>query len=219
MTALAAPPLTTPTQSAPAPAPVPTSAPAPSLALFAPRPFLWTVADFHRVGETGVFDNRRPVLINGHLQEQGIMNPPHAIAVELATSAIPTAFGTGWRVRVQLPLVFGLDTDPMPDLAMIAGSPRDAGPTHPTTAALVVEVSDTTLAFDLTVKAELYATAGIAEYWVLDLTARRLFVFRDPGPLAAGGIAYRTHQTLAPGESIAPVAAPNNPIAVADLLP
>jgi Uma2 family endonuclease len=83
----------------------------------------------------------------------------------------------------------------------------------------VLEVSDTTLALDLTEKAELYATAGIADYWVLDLTGRRLLVFRDPAPVAAGGAAYRTHQTLAPSESVAPLAAPNSPVTVADLLP
>lgn len=191
--------------------------PVPSPVL-APRPFRWTVADFHRVGETGVFDGRRPVLIRGVLLEQGMMKPPHAIAVELAMNALQVAFGAGWRTRVQLPLVLGLDTDPMPDLAMIAGSPRDSL-THPATAALVVEVSDTTLAADLTEKAELYATAGVADYWVLDITGRRLFVFRDPAPIPDGGSAYRTHLTLGPTESVVPLAAPNATVAVADLLP
>ncbi len=190
----------------------------PAFRTFTPRPLRWTVADFHRVGATGVFDNRRPVLIRGVLLEQGTMNPPHAIAVELTAEVLRTAFGIGWRTRVQLPLVLGLDTDPMPDLAMVAGNPRDSA-THPTTAALVVEVSDTTLALDLTEKAELYATAGIADYWVLDLEGRRLLAFRDPGPIPDGGQAYRTHQTLGPGDSVAPLAAPQAVIRVADLLP
>src|SRR5262249_32064485 len=80
-------------------------------------------------------------------------------------------------------------------------------------------VSDTTLALDLTEKAELYATAGIPDYWVLDLTGRRLLVFRDPGPVAAGGAAYRTHLTLGPSESVTPLSAPNASVTVADLLP
>ena len=189
--------------------------------LFAPRPLRWTVADFHRVAETGVFEGRRPILIRGVLLEQGMMNPPHATAIELTVEALRAAFGPGWRTRVQLPLVLGLDTDPLPDIAVVPGAPRDNASAHPTTASLVVEVSDTTLATDLTEKAELYATAGITDYWVLDLTARRLLVFRDPGPLPAGlaGIAYRTHQTLGPTESVAPLAAPSSPIAVAGLLP
>src|SRR3954447_20586204 len=91
---------------------------------FTPRPLRWTVADFHRVGETGVFDNRRPVLIRGVILEQGMMNPPHALGVELVTEALRVAFGSGWRFRGQLPLVLGLDTDPMPDVAVIAGGVR-----------------------------------------------------------------------------------------------
>src|SRR5438270_10908870 len=87
--------------------------------VLAPRPFRWTVADFHRIGETGVFGNRRPVLIRGSILEQGMMNPPHAVGIELATDALRAAFGTGWRVRTQLPLVLGLDTDPVPDLAVV----------------------------------------------------------------------------------------------------
>jgi Uma2 family endonuclease len=115
--------------------------------------------------------------------------------------------------------VLGLDIDPMPDVAVIRGGPRDFAQVHPTRADLVVEVSDTTLALDLTEKAELYATAGIADYWVLDLTGRRLLVFRDPGPLSPGGVGYRTHLTLGPTESVAPLAAPTTSITIADLLP
>lgn len=184
-----------------------------------PRPLLWTVAQFHRVNATGVFEGRRPILLRGVLLEQGPMNPPHATAVDLTSEVLRTVFGTGWRVRVQLPLVLGLDIDPMPDLAVMQGAPRDFAQAHPTTAALVVEVSDTTLALDLTEKAELYATAGVADYWVLDLTGRRLLVFRDPTPIPAGGTAYHTHLTLGPSESVTPLAVPNSTIAVADLLP
>jgi len=178
----------------------------------------WTVADFHRAAATGVFAGCRPVLIRGLILEQGIMNPPHAIAVELATEALRTAFGNGWRMRVRLPLFLGLDTDSMPDFAMLLGHPRDTA-THPTTAALVMEVSDTTLTLDVTEKAELYATADIADYWVLDVEGRRLLVFRDPASIPDGGQAYRTHHVFDPTESLAPLAAPHATIRVADLLP
>jgi len=184
-----------------------------------PAPFRWTVADFHRIGETGVFDNRRPVLIRGSILEQGMMNPPHAVCVNLTMVVVGQAFGTGHCVRVQLPLVLGLDTDPMPDVVVAVGDPRTYSTSHPTAAALVVEVSDTTLALDLTEKAELYATAGVPDYWVLDLAGRRLLVLRDPAPVAAGGSAYRTQLTLGPTESITPLGAPNTTIKVSDLLP
>jgi Putative restriction endonuclease len=188
---------------------------------FAPRPLRWTVAAFHAVNATGVFEGRRPMLLRGVLMEQGPMNPPHATAVDLTIEALRAIFVAGWRVRGQLPLVLGLETDPSPDVAIAAGGPRDFATAHPTTAALVIEVSDTTLATDMTEKAELYATAGIADYWVLDLVGRRLLVYRDPASLAPNleAVAYTTHLTLGPNDTVAPLAAPNSTVRVADLLP
>ena len=205
--------------SATATLPAPVTLPPPPVTGW-PRPLRWTVDLFHAVNATGVFAGRRPMLIRGVLLEQGPMNPPHAIAIELLEEVMRTVFGAGWRFRAQLPLVLGLDTDPFPDIAILAGNPR-AGGGHPTTAALVVEVSDTTLTPDLTEKAELYATALIQEYWVLDLNARCLHVFRDPAPLptALGATAYRTRLTLAPADSVSPLAAPGGSVRVADLLP
>ena len=84
----------------------------------------------------------------------------------------------------------------------------------------MIEVADTTLNTDTTDKAEQYATAGIADYWVLDLNGRRLLVFRDPAPLPAGlgATAYRKQQVLGPTDTVKPLAAPNSSIRVADLL-
>lgn len=188
---------------------------------FVPRPFRWDVATFHAVNATGAFAGRRPMLLRGVLMEQGPMNPPHATAVDLTVDVLRSIFTTGWRVRGQTPLVLGLETDPFPDVAVIAGGPRDFSSAHPTTAALVVEVSDTTLATDMTEKAELYATAGVADYWVLDVVGRRLLVYRDPLPLSPnlGAVAYSTHLTLGPDDTVSPLAAPHSQVKVADLLP
>ena len=184
-----------------------------------PRPTVWTVPRFHDVREAGHWDGRRAILIRGTVWELGPMNPPHATAVTLAIEALRTAFGTGFHSRVQLPLVLSLDTDPFPDVAIVNGAARDYLTSHPTTAALVLEVADSSLDLDTTVKAELYATAGIADYWVLDLEGRRLLVFRDPTPLSPGGVAYRTHLVYLPADSVAPLAAPNSLVRVGDLLP
>ena len=186
-----------------------------------PRPLWWSVADFHRIVETGVFEGRRPVLIRGTLIEQGTMNPPHAVCVDLTQEVLRSVFGTGWRIRVQLPLVLSLDTDPMPDVGVVAGRARDFTDHHPTTASLVVEVADSTLAMDLTEKAELYATAGVPDCWVIDLENRQLVVFRDPEPLpeGLGATAYRTRMALASEDSISPLAAPSSTVKVSDLLP
>ena len=181
-------------------------------------PLRWTVKQFHDLGDAGYFENRRPFLIDGILYELGFMNEPHAIALLLGQKVFQGIFGDGWVIRNQVPLVFGLHTDPLPDFAIVRGTARSQRP-HPTTAELVMEVSDTTLDFDLTEKAELYAVAGVPEYWVLDLNARVLHVLRDPGTVATNGTAYRRQQQLGPDDTVSPLAAPDRPVKVADLLP
>jgi Uma2 family endonuclease len=152
--------------------------------------------------------------------EEGPMNPPHRIALELTDRAMRSVFGSGWRVCVQMPLILGQQTDPEPDLAIVKGDPRGSA-THPTTAALVIEVADTSLNHDITTKAETYAAGGIPDYWVLDVAGRRLLVFRDPLPLPTGlgAAVYKTQLALGPADSATPLAAPSSPIRVADLLP
>ncbi|QDU23959.1 Uma2 family endonuclease [Urbifossiella limnaea] len=184
-----------------------------------PAAKVWTVDQFHYLGDLGMFEGRRAMLIHGEIIEEGPMNPPHAIAGEKAEDAVRAAFGPGWRVRVHKPLVFGLTIDPGPDVSVVRGAPT-LGP-HPTTAELVVEISDSSLGYDLTTKAELYATAGIADYWVLDVAGGRLHVLRDPAPLPTGlgGTAYRTHLDLGSADVVTPLAAPGAAVRVADLLP
>jgi Uma2 family endonuclease len=172
----------------------------------------WTCAEFHRFGDMGVFEGRRAMLIDGVIMEEGPMNPPHALTLELTEEALRVAFGGGWRFRIQSPLVLGQDLDPEPDLAVIAGTPRGSSG-HPTTADLVVEVADSSLNFDTNEKRLLYARAGIRDYWVVDINGRRLLVYRDP----QGGD-YATQQALGPADAVSPLAAPASPVRVADLL-
>jgi Uma2 family endonuclease len=122
---------------------------------------------------------------------------------------------------VQLPLDLGLVSEPHPDLAVVTGSPRDYLVDHPKTAHLVVEVSDTTLEEDTHDKASLYASGGIADYWVIDLVNDRVLVFRSPKPEAGSRFGQNFASVSAHGRdaSIAPLAAPNAKIAVKDLLP
>ncbi|QJW97441.1 Uma2 family endonuclease [Frigoriglobus tundricola] len=115
----------------------------------------------------------------------------------------------------------GTDNDPGPDLAVVPGGMRDYATATPTRAILIVEIAHTTLAIDTTTKAELYATAGVPEYWVLDLEHRQLIVFRDPQPLpqGLGATAYKTHLTLGPTDHVSLLAAPNAGVLVGNLLP
>jgi Uma2 family endonuclease len=177
-----------------------------------PRPLRWTCAEFHRFGDLGAFEGRRAMLIDGVILEEGPMNPPHAVTLELVEVAIRTAFGGGWRIRSQSPLVLGQDLDPEPDFAVIAGAPRgNSG--HPAMADLVIEVADSSLDFDTNEKRLLYARAGIREYWVVDINGRRLLVYRNP---QAGN--YATQQSLGPADSVSPLALPAAAVRVADLL-
>jgi Uma2 family endonuclease len=173
---------------------------------------LWTCAEFHRFGDLGVFEGRRAMLIDGVVLEEGPMNPPHAITLELVEETLRIAFGIGWRFRSQSPLVLGQHLDPEPDFAVLAGTPRGSSG-HPTTADLVVEVADSPLDFDTNQKRLLYARASIREYWVVDINGRRLLVYRDA---QAGD--YAIQQTLGPADAVSPLAAPAATVRVADLL-
>jgi Uma2 family endonuclease len=189
-----------------------TALPSSQGALTVPRPVRWTCAEFHRFGDMGVFEGRRAMLIDGVILEEGPMNPPHAITLELVEQTIRTAFGAGWRFRNQSPLVLGQDLDPEPDFAVIAGTPRGSSG-HPTTADLVIEVSDSSLDFDTNQKRLLYARADIREYWVVDINGRRLRVYRDP----RGGD-YASQQTFGTADAVSPLVVPSATVRVADLL-
>lgn len=183
--------------------------------------FRWTIPEYRKLGETGVFGGARTMLIRGEIFTMATPNPPHDEALNLTHEYLRGAFAAGHHVRNQQGFDIGTDTDPSPDLAVVTGSIRDLHGRTPTAAVVVVEISDTTLFNDLTTKAELYATAGVPEYWVVDITNRQLHVFRDPVrlPTSLDATAYRTHLTLPPEEVVAPLAAASATVRVADLLP
>jgi len=110
------------------------------------------------------------------------------------------------------------DSEPEPDLAVLRGSPRDWLADHPSTAALVVEIADTSLRFDRVVKGRVYAAAGIADYWIVNLRDRVIEVYREPirGVRRAR---YASAHVTHPGETLTPLAAPGARITVDELLP
>lgn len=209
-----------------------------------PTPVVWTDADFDRMvslgilpanhsrhgvrftrdqyfslAEHGFFDGRRVMLIHGEVLEMAAVKYPHASSVSGVADAFRRVFGSGYYVQQENPLDVNTANDPEPDVVVVPGSRKSYSQTPTASVALVVvEVADTTLFYDTTTKAELYATAGIQEYWVVDVVNEVLHVFRDPAPLA-GVIAYRTHSTLVARDTVTLLAVPNVPITVADLLP
>ena len=146
---------------------------------------------------------------------------PHTTATELAAEALRLAFGRGWHVRVQEPVALDDDSEPEPDVAVARGAPRDYLAEHPSRPALIVEVAQSSLAFDRRRKGGLYARADIADYWIVNLVGRVLEVYRQPVRAASAryGWKYRSVRVLKPGASVSPLAAPTARIAVADLLP
>ncbi len=179
----------------------------------APVPHRITVAQFHELHDRGFYGQRRLMLIDGIVLEKEVMNAPHINACDLMGAALRGAFGPGWIVREDKPIFFGLYSDPHPDFQVLKGTVQDY-PEVPTSASLIVEISDSSLSYDTREKLELYARAGIQEYWVLDLNRLRLLVYRDPV-----GKDYTSQQELDSTKSISPLAKPDSPILVENLLP
>jgi len=180
----------------------------------------WTLEEFHLLCGIPKFENHKMILVDGEILDMPNPNPPHDIGVGQTEEALRSAFGDGFWVRVQMALVLGLATDPMPDLAVVPG-PRRKYTTHPTSAFLVAEVSDSSLAYDTGDKSNLYAAGGIPDYWVVDVVNRCLHVFRDPVADAdePHGFRYGSQTTLASTDTVNPLHAPQFTITVADLLP
>ena len=183
--------------------------------------FRWTIAQYRDLGKTGCFDNVKTMLIDGEIFTMVMPRPPHDTALALSMVWLQSVFGHGYYVRIQMGFDIGTANDPGPDIAIVTGSIRDYATRTPTTALLVVEVSDSTLAIDTTTKAELYATAGVPDYWVIDLVNRQVIVYRDPQPLPAGlgATAYRTRQVYGSADRVSLLAVPTASILGADLLP
>ena len=188
----------------------------------APHPRLWTREEYYKMAEVGVFrSGERVELIGGRIVTMSPQNSPHFTAICLAEDALRTIFGAGYAVRVQGPLDLSPSSQPEPDIAVVRGRARDYAGGHPATALLVVEISESTLSFDRGEKASLYASAGIPEYWVVNLLDRRLEVHRDPVPMPGQlyGYGYQTCTHSVAADVVAPLAVPQGAIKVADLLP
>lgn len=185
------------------------------------QPRRWTCAEFHSMGDMGWFEGRRAMLIDGEILEMPGPNPRHATITTKIDYTLRNYFGSGFILRNQSPLVLSRATDPEPDIAIVRGELMDFLNDHPTTAALVIEVAESTLAFDTTHKANLYASANIEDYWVVDLVGNRLLVFRCPRRDASQpfGASYAAPLVLQPPAALAPLCQPLVSIPVADLLP
>lgn len=176
----------------------------------------WTREQYEGLLELGVFQNGdRVELLDGVIFEIPVHNPPHASALRRAHKTLARFFAEPlFLISMQLPLALDDLSEPEPDLAVIVGRIEDYELAHPATAALIVEISDTTLRRDQGPKRDAYARNGIAEYWIVNLLDRRLEVHRRP----ARGV-YTETRLLYPGDAVSPLGHPDAAIPVSDLLP
>ncbi len=189
---------------------------------FTPKPVRWTCDEFDALRERGDFEGRSVILVDGEILDMPPPGPFHEMSVSLILHALQSLFMPGSYVRVQSGLPTSANTNPMPDLVVVKGSPRDYRQhPKPEVIQLVVEVSESTIRYDKGSKRHLYAAAGIPEYWVIDVENRQLHCFRDPTPdeSAPRGADYRVALAFDDTASISPLAVPEKSLALAELLP
>jgi Uma2 family endonuclease len=173
----------------------------------------WTRDDCTFLERAGLLTGRYE-LIDGEIIVKTGQNRPHALAVSLLLAWLFSLFGAR-RVQTQATMEVRADDQgtnrPEPDV-LVLREPTDQVPTGED-ALLVVEVSDSSQADDLGFKVDLYARAGVEEYWVLDISRRRLVAFRT----SQNGT-YTQRDEFDEGETVAPFCTPENPMRVADLI-
>jgi Uma2 family endonuclease len=178
----------------------------------------WTREQCASLESAGIWAQEKLELVDGELISKMGKNRPHSNSLWLVHQWLNTVFGAQF-VNSEVPIdVAAQDiaaNEPEPDLIVLNKDTLQytANP-GPQDLRLLVEISDSTLRFDLTIKAALYARAAILEYWVLDLSGRRLLVHRDP---EAGK--YQSITVYADGERVAPVNAPGALLSISDVLP
>jgi Uma2 family endonuclease len=182
----------------------------------------WTRHEYERLIDHGFLDEDDPIeLLDGLLLVKEPQHSPHRTAVLLVAKAVERAFGDGWFVQTQSPIILDDRSEPEPDVCVVRGSPRDYVDAHPAHPALIVEVAQSGLRIARGRKAAAYARAQIADYWIVNLVDRVLEIHRElarPGP-ARRHWGYAATETLGADATITPLAARSAVIPVADLLP
>ena len=172
---------------------------------------LFTIEEYVRMAETGVLkEDERVELIEGEIVEMSPIGTPHAAFVANLNHLLVHAVGDRARVWVQGPVRVPPRSVPQPDLALLRPRSYRREAAAIADALLVIEVSDTSLRYDRTVKLRLYARAGIPEYWIVDANAEALEIYRSPS-----GERYAEQRHAAREERVAPLAIPEAALLVA----
>ncbi len=162
-----------------------------------------TVAEYHRMAEVGIFSpSARVELIEGEVIDMPPIGSPHAGTVKFVGKRFADAVGDRALVSIQDPIFLDVHSEPEPDIALLRPRPDFYRSAHPTPADvfLIVEVADTSLAYDTQIKLPLYARYGIPEVWLADLSNRRFLVHRTPTPSG-----FQDVQTLTDLSAVSPL--------------
>jgi Uma2 family endonuclease len=188
------------------------------------RPYRWTLDDYEQLIALGLLEGKHVELIQGEILIMASMGEPHALTIMQLNYALLPHFnpGTGFHLRIQMPLALpALTSEPEPDIAIVVlDSPtNEAG--RPTSASLIIEVAESSLAYDRDRKGPLYAAAGIQEYWLVNLPEHCLEVYRQcmPDSTSFSGWRYQEWQRLRDSDRVAPLVAPELVLAVDAILP
>jgi Uma2 family endonuclease len=178
-------------------------------------------AEYERLIALGVFQSGEPIeLIGGELLVAEPQGARHYTAVARTARTLEAAFGAGWHARMQGPIGLDDDSEPEPDVAIVAGSLDAYDRVHPSRPVLTVEVADSSLVMDRQHKGSLYARAGLADYWIINLVDRVLEVHREPvaDPAAPFGWRYGHVEVFDVSMEVSPLAAPGTSVRVSHLL-
>lgn len=168
-----------------------------------------TVAQYHQLGEAGIIAQHTE-LLRGVIVEKMVKSPEHSWLVQRLVDWLRTNLPPGWHVRQEQPLTF-VDSEPEPDIAVVAGAPDDYRGEHPRTAALVIEVAIWSEALDRE-KALACAEAGVDEFWLVLPQKRAIEILSRPTP---AGFAERRQAAV--GEEISAIKLPGVRLNLDDL--
>ena len=178
--------------------------------------YKFTTEDFYHLYETGLFNSQdRIELLNGEIIIMQAIGSRHAQALTNLISEFGEQARRRFMLSPQNPVELERYSMPQPDLTLVPMSRRTAR-RHPTPEEvfLIIEVADSSLAYDREEKRRAYATTGIREFWLLNLVDDVLEIYRQPE-----GNAYREQLTIPADGTASPLAFPDVTIALADILP
>ena len=176
---------------------------------------------YDRMVDAGILgEDDKVELLDGLLVVREPQGGRHAMAVGLVRAALERVFGRRYHIREEKPVALDDLSEPEPDVVVVRGGLRDH-PQHPSSPVLIVEVAESSLRLDRLRKGALYARAGIADYWVVNLIDEVLEVYRQPvgEPSRRSGWKYASVRLLKRTATVTPLAAPRARIRVAALLP